>query len=629
LKKNLIITLAVLVIAAMATSASAATVTYTGEYGATFTHSFSSGTEVFSPIKLAEAAYIKLNLTFKETDKIVAYLPLTIKPFAPAPTVAVGTKWYAAFNSSPVSFWASDNNSSNTYKFASLGDPLGIAYEISSGLVFNANGTVLGAGLNIYAADLGTTDVEVVIEEVAETVTVQNGNVFMGRITYGLPMDFTLGVLGVYTNGIEHAESDGTEAVIYDDSDYLTLGLDVVGTIPGLGAKLTAAIADSIEKETDGDYYTTVDHLAFQLKLEDINVGPVAAWAAFTGVGYNFDGSYRDADDDDAILNKYYGATAVEVEGTVDIPVGIPVKLTLGNGLWFEYPFTLDYNETYAEAVVEPLADLAITVSGAYAADLNDDYDGGWNVHGDVAYTVFGLTINPYIDYMVDVYADYSDDDVDFIVGLGLEGSPLQGLTLESDTYFVIEEKDLVAEAYAEFITEENFGLVKSAKTVAAGMLDLLVDFDYLDPDVTEPEPETDIDLTWHAYVGSEIGINDKLSAKIGGLYNDKANTIAASGKLTYAASDTITTNLILTYRQDAVGGYAGWMPFEFDDLYLEANVVSTIGKSTFKVAYGDDGLESAPTSGTHKSKPWNWLYNKPTSAMPWDKLSFTITVPF
>jgi len=624
LKKNLIITLAVLVIAAMATSASAATVTYTGEYGATFTHSFSSGTEVFSPIKLAEAAYIKLNLTFKETDKIVAYLPLTIKPFAPAPTVAVGTKWYAAFNSSPVSFWASDNNSSNTYKFASLGDPLGIAYEISSGLVFNANGTVLGAGLNIYAADLGDEPEDDGIPAYSK------GNAFLGRITYGLPMDFTLGLVGTYTSGIQYVDNSGTDPAVENDSDYLTLGLDVVGTIPGLGAKLTAAIADSIEKTTAGEYVTGVDYLAFQLKLEDINVGPVAAWAAFTGVGYNFDGRYRDADDDDAILNKYYGATAVEVEGTVDIPVGIPVKLTLGNGLWFEYPsFTLDYNETYAEAVVEPLADLAITVSGAYAADLNDDYDGGWNVHGDVAYTVFGLTINPYIDYMVDVYADYSDDDVDFIVGLGLEGSPLQGLTLESDTYFVIEEKDLVAEAYAEFITEENFGLVKSAKTVAAGMLDLLVDFDYLDPDVTEPEPETDIDLTWHAYVGSEIGINDKLSAKIGGLYNDKANTIAASGKLTYAASDTITTNLILTYRQDAVGGYAGWMPFEFDDLYLEANVVSTIGKSTFKVAYGDDGLESAPTSGTHKSKPWNWLYNKPTSAMPWDKLSFTITVPF
>lgn len=627
-------------VAAIAIPASAATITYGGEFGAKFTHSF-SGTEVFNPVTLAEGAYLKLNLTFKEGDKAVAYLPLTLEPFAPAAAVKVGN-WYAAFNSAPVSFWASNNNTYNAYKFASMGDPLGIAAKLSSSLVFNANGSVLGAKYNVYAADLGSFDKVVVITPeipaveddpatpedetaaavpaVTETVTLQKGNAFLGRVTYGLPMDFTLGVIGAYTNGIQLAESDGTTAVISEDSDYLTLGVDVVGKIPGFGAKLTAAIADSIEKEVGGTYYTSTDHLAFQLKLEEINVGPVAAWAKFTGVGTEFYRNYAGTSTS-ATLNKYYGATAIELEGVVDIPVGIPVQLTLGNGLWFEYPFVLDYNETYAEAVIEPLADLVITVDGAYAADLNGDDDGGWRVGGDVAYTVVGLTINPYIDYLVGRYVE-SDPTHDFVVGLGVEGSPVQGLTLEADANFTIEEKALAAYLYAKYVTEFNPGFVKSAKTTVAA----LVEYDHT---FVTPTTAAIAGLDYHVFAGSEVGINDKLNATIGALVNDSASDIAASGKLNYTASDTIATNLILTYRQDAVGGYAGWMPFEFDDIYFEANVTSTIGKSTFKVAYGDDGLESAPTEGTHSGKPWSYLFNKPEAAMPWDKLSFTISVPF
>jgi len=635
LKKNLIIALAVLIVAAIAIPASAATITYGGEFGAKFTHSF-SGTEVFNPVTLAEGAYLTLNLTFKEGDKAVAYLPLTLQPFAPAAAVAVGN-WYAAFNSAPVSFWASNNASTNAYKFAALGDPLGIAAKLSSSLVFNANGSMLGAKYNVYAADLGTTSATVVITpasdgedgipdteddvaEVTETVTLQKGNAFLGRVTYGLPMDFTLGVIGAYTNGIQLAESDGTAAVISEDSDYLTLGVDVVGKIPGFGAKLTAAIADSIEKEVGGTYYTSANHLAFQLKLEEINVGPVAAWAKFTGVGPSFDRRYRGSSAS-ATLNKYYDATAIELEGVVDIPVGIPVQLTLGNGLWFEYPFVLDYNETYAEAVIEPLADLVITVDGAYAADLNGDDDGGWRVGGDVAYTVVGLTINPYIDYLVGRYLE-SAPGYDFVVGLGVEGSPVQGLTLEADANFTIEEKALAAYLYAKYVTEFNPGFVKSAKTTVAA----LVEYDHT---FVTPTTAAIAGLNYHLFAGSEVGINDKLNATIGALVNDSASDIAASGKLSYKASDTISTNLVLTYRQDAVGGYLGWMPWAFNDIYFEANVTSTIGKSTFKVAYGDDGLESAPTDATHSGKPWSYLYNKPTAAMPWDKLSFTISVPF
>ncbi|MGI6147642.1 MAG: hypothetical protein ACOYEM_09585, partial [Bacillota bacterium] len=80
MKKNLIIALAVLVIAAMAIPASAAQLIFSGELNAKYTHTFTN-TEEWTFADAAGESYLNLNLKFHEGENIVAFLPLTIEGF--------------------------------------------------------------------------------------------------------------------------------------------------------------------------------------------------------------------------------------------------------------------------------------------------------------------------------------------------------------------------------------------------------------------------------------------------------------------------------------------------------------------------------------------------------------------
>jgi len=645
LKKNLIIALAVLVIAAMAIPASAAQLIFSGELNAKYTHTFTD-TEEWTFADAAGESYLNLNLEFHEGENIVAFLPLTIEGFITPPSISVGN-WYAAFNSQPWSFWVSNNDDDNPYHFEPLGDPMGIVAVLDGEAVINAAGPILGAEFNIYAADLGT-DVAVVNvpdnpdtpenEGWTDSAKVELGNAFVGRATYQLPIDFTIGLVGAYTNGSQRAVAGDGEAVVVDDDDHLTLGLDVSGVIPGLGANLVVAAAGSWDKDGGFDFDGGSAAYAYMVKVSDIIVGPVKAWASYTAVDPVFDVFY--ADKDDSIVAEYAGWAAAEVEAEVSIPVGFPLSLTLGNGLWMEYPPVLDYDEVYAKLVGEPLEDLIATISGNYKFDLTDgsEDDNGWKVHGDVEYTVFGLTLNPYADYKVGSYAKTETDghvnDRDTIVGMTIEGSPIGGLTIEAGAEYTFEEMYLEADAYAAFVTEANPGFVKSAKTTVAGLvlyeLDMVSDAE----DELEPTPEQTSGFSWYAFAGTELGITDAVDAKLGILAKDDANGIAGSASVDYRVSETLSAGLIYTYRQNGPEydeDYAGWLPFDTSesDHYVLAKVTSKIGESTLTIAYGDDGLEAADKRGVHKGKPWAYLENAPTEPMNWDLLSITVKVPF
>jgi hypothetical protein len=666
LKKNLIIALAVLVIAAMAIPASAAQLIFSGELNAKYTHTFTN-TEEWTFADAAGESYLNLNLEFHEGENIVAFLPLTIEGFITPPSISVGN-WYAAFNSQPWSFWVSNNDDVNPYHFEPLGDPMGIVAVLDGEAVINAAGPILGAEFNIYAADLGTDVAEVVIPDDPETpeneggtdsAKVELGNAFVGRATYQLPIDFTIGLVGAYTNGSQRAVPGDGEAEVVNDPDHLTLGLDVSGVIPGLGANLVVAAAAGWEKVVGFDFDGESAAYAYMVKVSDIIVGPVKAWASYTAVDPVFNVlSY--ADKDDSIVAEYAASAAAEVEAEVSIPVGFPLSLTLGNGLWMEYPpvldndevdtdgseddngakLVLDYDEVYAKLVGEPLEDLIATISGAYKFDLTDgsEDDNGWKVHGDVEYTVFGLTLNPYADYKVGSYAKTETDghvnDRDTIVGMTIEGSPIGGLTIEAGAEYTFEEMYLEADAYAAFVTEANPGFVKSAKTTIAGLVLYELDLDMVSGAAADDGPE----LEWYAFAGTELGITDAVDAKLGILAKDDADDdadgIAASASVDYRVSETLSAGLIYTYRQNGPEypeGYAGWLPFATSESnhYVLAKVTSKIGASTLTIAYGVDGLGALPTSGVHKGKPWAYLKNAPTTPMYWDLLSITVKVPF
>jgi len=83
MKKNLTIIAIALLVLAMAIPASAASLSLDGELSATFTYKHRGEGEesipydTWEPSYLESAGKLKLNLTFKEGEGIVAYLPLT------------------------------------------------------------------------------------------------------------------------------------------------------------------------------------------------------------------------------------------------------------------------------------------------------------------------------------------------------------------------------------------------------------------------------------------------------------------------------------------------------------------------------------------------------------------------
>ncbi|MFA7634658.1 MAG: hypothetical protein WCZ48_02610 [Bacillota bacterium] len=592
MKKNLTIVIAALIVAAMAIPASAAELKLSGAYSAGWTYD----TRVWTPTNLAEASKLTLKLEFTEGESIVAYLPLTVKPFVGEPEVAVGS-WYFSYATAPFSFWVSPNDPWNAKQFSALGDPLGIGAKLGGGVVLNAKGNILGAGLNIYAAGLAT-----------------GAEAYLGRATYGLPAEFTLGLIGAYT--VTDPETD---------PDELILGADVVGPIPGIGGKITVAGATFLTKDFDTAWefegVDTNDNYAYRLALTDIAVGPVKnAWAKYTAVGGNFVSNYA-IYKDGKILNDYKGAAAAEVGVTVGIPVGIPVDLTLGNTLWMGYPTEPEWNETTAKVEVEPLKDLKATVSGAYKVDLDDTDDAeegkdyaGYKVHGDVSYDAFGLNFKPYVDYLAKSYA--KSDDKDTVIGIDIKGNPISDDNeIGVNASYTVEEPITDLFGYGIYTTDLNPGFVQSAKSQVAAVASYTIN--------GEDDPETD----FYGYAGTALTITDALGAKLGVLSKDSEDGIVASAKLDYKVSESISTGLTYTFRQV---GADGWEHYKDEGRnYVKANVKGTVGDSTITLAYGVDGLKDADKTGFHVGKPWAYLRNHPGEGMNWQLLTLSVNVPF
>ena len=610
MKKNLTIIAIALLVLAMAIPASAASLSLDGALSAEFKYKHyvveDDENDTWKPSALECAGKLELNLTFKEGEGIVAYLPLTatMDQYWYHPVIEVGS-WYFSYATAPWAFWASKNDEDNAKQFASLGDPLGLVATVGEAeWAMNAKGSIVGANLNLYAIDYC------------------EGAAWLGRATYGLPMDFQLGLVGAYADA---------------DTDYLVFGADVTGKIPGIGADLTLAGAGSWNKIGPWKFEVpeTNDNYAFMAKLANIKFDPVSGWVKYTAVGDNF-GSDFATYKDGTILKKYAKSAAAEVEISADLPVGIPTTLTLGDTLWMDYPTDVKWNETTGKAVVNPLENLAVTVSGAYKADLDTedatDYK-GYKVHGDVAYKAFGLTLTPYAEYLALSYADaklHGDDAkrVDTIVGMKVSGDPLAGLNVNLEGSYQIEEPKTALKAWGVYTTELNPGFVKSAKTQIAGFASYNVD---KAADTTEDPTAQDPKTDFYAYAGSDLGITDNLTGKVGILTKDSKGTFAAHAALTYKASDSISTALAYTYRHTGLAHPEGsWEPFADEGKnFLQASVTGTVGKSTIKLAYGVSGLKAADTSGFHAGKAWAWLRNYPANPMDWQLLSLTVKVPF
>ncbi len=651
-----------------------------GEYSAKFTYDFKGDRELWDPYLLANASQLKLNLTFNEGEKITAYLPLTIKPVVGTLKTTVGN-WYFAYDADPWAFWASNNASTNAKKFASVGDPLGILARLPGTLVVNAAGNVAGAKANIYAADLGDRTMtfsfpvwkydennDPVLKDglhVIETVkvdvkNVDNGNAFAGRATYGLPLGFDLGIVGAYTDGLwtaaltaigdpvasSHSTAPDTrkayepvqvpEATAADPAAVphdLTFGADVSGKVPGMGdATLTLAGAGYWTKNPHEGFKFegATDNAAYMAKLSALEIGPVTANASYTAVGGNFVSRYASTKAT-ALLNKYKGSAAAELDATVELPIGMPATLTLTDTLWMGYPANPLWNETTGSVEVTPMENLVATVEGGYKAHLDKDdatkANEGYYGHADVKYTTFGMEIKPYADYLAKSYADDTNHGtvaapkvVDTIVGVKVSGNPLTGLELNAEASYQIEEPTTYAKTWGVYTTELNPGFVKSAKSQLAGVAEL------------NKEGKANATTEFYGYAGSEMDVTDKLSAKVGVLTKDSEEKIAAHAGLTYKASDSITAGLVYTYRQLGVTHAAGsWVPFDDKGVnYVKASVTGTVGKSTITLAYGVDGLADPDDPPTfHAGKAWAWLRNHPGAPMDWQLLSVSVKVPF
>jgi len=308
----------------------------------------------------------------------------------------------------------------------------------------------------------------------------------------------------------------------------------------------------------------------------------------------------------------------------------------LGDTLWMGYPAATKWNETTGKVVVTPMENLDVTVSGAYKADLDADdakNHKGYKAHGDVKYTVFGLELNPFVDYKVDSYADATvhtgDKVVDTIVGLNIYGSPLAGLDVGVEGSYTIEEPKTALKGWGIYATELNPGFVKSAMTKVAGVAEL------------NKVGTADATTNFYGYAGSDIVVTDKLTAKVGVLSKDEEGGIAAHAGLSYQASESINAGLEYGYRSVAVlppaageGEPVRWRPFDDGGKnYVQANVTGTVGKSTIKLAYGVSGLgDSCDDLGCddfHVGKPWAWMYHHPGAFMNWQLLSLSVKVPF
>ena len=129
----------------MAVPASAAKITLDGKY----TNEWEYVDGNITPNNLLDDQELTLNLSITEGEMFKAYLPLTVttelrkldnpdNPFKPISDrglqISLGSKWYVSFVSEEASVWASKNDADG-YKFAAVGDPMGIGNKVNLTIV--------------------------------------------------------------------------------------------------------------------------------------------------------------------------------------------------------------------------------------------------------------------------------------------------------------------------------------------------------------------------------------------------------------------------------------------------------------------------------------------------------------
>ena len=540
---------------------------------------------------------LALNLTFNQGSSTVAYLPLTLTLTGDEPTMGVGN-WYFSHNTEPVAFWISNNDKDNVKKFASLGDPLGIAATLGRGLVINARGKVFGAEANLYSAGLSAS------------------SAFLGRVTYGLPLGFELGAVGAYTS-----EQGAT------GKNDLVFGVDVTGNVPGTDADLTLAGAGYWKKTGAWKFDAPENNLACLVQLEGLGVGPATFAAKYVQVGLGFRSAYASTDNA-ALLNAYKGAAAVEAEAELALPVGVPSTLTLANALRMKQAdHSPMWNRTTAEVVVDPTPDLKVTVSGAYVSDLDKNVAtdfAGFEVHADSVYSKFGLNFKPFADYKTGNCADSAEHDgkrADTIVGLNIKGSTSHGVTLETEAKYTVEDPATELFGYGHYAVDAPSGLLKGARFDVAGV-------------GSYTKKGVGIGITdYYAFAGAKANVTDALYSRAAVLTKDEKGGLVVGLDLDWKVSDRIGAYLVYTFRNKGIKPPADpnmWRPFDDGGKnWLKASVVGTIGTGTITLSYGADGRKAADTSNFHAGKPWAYLRNYPGNYMDWQLFTVSVKVPF
>lgn len=608
-KKLAVIALTVLALLTALPSSAATTFNVSGEYSAQFTYDTATGAPIWTPSGIGPASKLSLDLTFSEGKHTTAYLPLTIQPFMPTPTVSAGD-WYFAYDGSPWSFWAARSSSTNTKRFKSLNDPLRVLANRGGNWALNANAKLYGADIDLY------------------TFQYNARTAWLGRVTYPTQLGLTLGLLGYYREE--------------KSSQNLNFGADVVGPIPGIGGNLTLAAVGRWKKTDQWKFEAEGDNLAYTFGVESLPLGPIKLDAKYTAVGYDFKAELRSTTSD-APLEKYKNSAAFEAEASIDIPIGMPAKLTLGDALWMFYPNAPKWNEITGGFEITPLDNLKVKVSGAYKSDLvgedrkdpkgniiQDNYD-GYMARIDAEYNALGLTFTPFASYEADSYADKTLHDidgkslrVDTEVGLGISGAPIDGLTLSAEASYLVEDPKTHLKAWGVYTTDSDFGIVMAAESKLAAVAEL-----------NKPGSE---EADFYAYCGTDAILNSKLIAKAGILSKDSKGKLAATVGLTHRASDSTVSNLTWVFRQASVlPGNSDprkdmWRPFSDEGKnYFEASVTRTIGVGTLKLAYGVNGLKDCEcdSSDFHIGKPWAWMYHHPDTYMNWQLMSLSVKVPF
>jgi len=540
---------------------------------------------------------LALNLTFNQGSSTVAYLPLTLTLGGEEPSVGLGN-WYFAYNTEPVAFWISNNDKDNVKKFASLGDPLGIAATLGRGLVINARGKVFGADTNLYSAGLSAS------------------SAFLGRVKYGLPLGFELGVVGAFTS----EQGAGGK-------DDLVLGVDVTGSVPGTDAGLMLAGAGYWEKAGAWKFDAPDNNLAFLVKLEGLKLGPATFGAKYAEVGLGFKSAYAGTDEK-ALLNAYKGAAVVEAEVGLGLPLGVPTTLTIGNTLWMEQArHNPVWNRTSAKAVVDPIKDLKVTVSGAYVSDLDKDDAtdyAGFEVHADSVYSKFGLDIKPFAEFKSGNCADSAEHDgkrADTIVGLNIKGSIPHGPTLEAEAKYTVEDPATELFGYAHYAADAPSGFLKGARFDVAGVGSYT------------KKGSTDGVADYYGFMGAKASVTDTLDARAAVLSKDEKGGLVAGADLDWKVSDRVSAYLVYTFRNKGIKPPADpnmWRPFDDEGKnWLKASIVGTIGSGTITLSYGTDGRKAADTSNFHAGKPWAYLRNYPGNYMDWQLFTVSVKVPF